>query len=100
MLVDASLANNPAHMAIRSLGLGFGRADEECPRGVHSFTCRGRQVHQVDKGLPNSKIGSEEVVEFFLDIIHRFGVPKSKITNNNTQFRGKKFLKFYDDYHI
>jgi transposase InsO family protein len=39
-------------------------------------------------------------MKFFLNIIHRFGVPNSIITDNGTQFIGKKFLKFCDDYHI
>ena len=37
---------------------------------------------------------------FFTDIIHRFGIPNSIITDNGTQFTGKKFLWFYDDHHI
>ena len=37
---------------------------------------------------------------FFLDIVHRFGVPNSIITDNGTQFTRKKFLLFYDEYHI
>ena len=37
---------------------------------------------------------------FFLDIVHRFGVPNSIITDNGTQFNEKKFLRFYDEYHI
>jgi hypothetical protein len=45
-------------------------------------------------------IKSEQAVEFFLDIIHYMGVPNSIIMNNGTQFMGKEFLKFYDDYHI
>jgi hypothetical protein len=49
---------------------------------------------------PISVIKSERAMEFFLDIIHRFGVPNSIIMDNGTQFTGKKFLKFYDDYHI
>ena len=39
-------------------------------------------------------------MQFFTDIIHRFGVPNSIITDNGTQFTGKKFLEFCDDYHI
>ncbi|XP_025795167.1 uncharacterized protein LOC112875507 [Panicum hallii] len=45
-------------------------------------------------------INSEQAMEFFLDIIHRFGVPNSIITDNGTRFTGKEFLKFCDDYHI
>jgi len=37
---------------------------------------------------------------FFLDIIHRFRVPNSTITDNGTQFTGKKFLQFCDENHI
>ena len=37
---------------------------------------------------------------FFLNIVHRFGVPNSIIMNNDTQFTRKKFLRFYDEYHI
>jgi transposase InsO family protein len=49
---------------------------------------------------PITKIKSEQAVQFFIDIIYRFGVPNSIITDNGTQFTGKKFLKFCDDYHI
>ena len=47
-----------------------------------------------------STIKSEQAVLFFLDIVHRFGVPNSIIMDNGTQFTGKKFLQFYDEYHI
>jgi transposase InsO family protein len=39
-------------------------------------------------------------VAFFTNIIHRFGVPNSIITDNGTQFTGKKFLDFCEDHHI
>jgi transposase InsO family protein len=39
-------------------------------------------------------------VAFFTNIIHRFGVPNSIITDNGTQFTGKKFLDFCKDHHI
>ena len=37
---------------------------------------------------------------FFTDIIHRFGIPNVIITDNGTQFTGKKFLDFCDRHHI
>jgi IS30 family transposase len=49
---------------------------------------------------PIAMIGSEQAVEFFLDIIHRFGIPNSIITDNDMQFTGKKFLKFCDNCRI
>jgi transposase InsO family protein len=39
-------------------------------------------------------------VAFFTNIIHRFGVPNSIITDNGTQFIGRKFLDFCEDHHI
>ena len=49
---------------------------------------------------PIAKIKSEQAVQFFTDIVYRFGVPNSIITDNGTQFTGKKFLRFCDDIHI
>jgi hypothetical protein len=49
---------------------------------------------------PLTSIWSEQAVTFFTNIIHRFGVPNSIITDNGTQFTGKKFLEFCEDHHI
>jgi transposase InsO family protein len=46
------------------------------------------------------QIRYEQAVLFFTDIIHHFRVQNSIITNNDTQFTGKKFLRFCDDHHI
>jgi transposase InsO family protein len=42
----------------------------------------------------------EQAVVFFTNIIHRFGVPNSIITDNGMQFTEKKFLDFCKDHHI
>jgi len=49
---------------------------------------------------PIRNIRSEQAVLFFTDIIHRFGIPNVIITDNGTQFTGKKFLDFCDQNHI
>jgi transposase InsO family protein len=49
---------------------------------------------------PLNNIRSEKAVAFFTNIIHRFGVPNSIITDNGTQFTGRKFLDFCEDHHI
>jgi hypothetical protein len=41
---------------------------------------------------PLTSIGSKQAVAFFTNIIHRFGVSNSIITDNGMQFTGKKFL--------
>jgi hypothetical protein len=49
---------------------------------------------------PLNSISSEQAVAFFTNIIHCFGVPNSIITDNGTQFTGRKFLDFCEDHHI
>jgi hypothetical protein len=49
---------------------------------------------------PIINVRSEEAVSFFTDIIYRFGIPNTIITDNGTQFMEKKFLKFCDDNRI
>jgi hypothetical protein len=44
------------------------------------------------KAKPITRVRSEDAVEFFHDIIYRFGVPNSIITDNGTIFTEKKFL--------
>ena len=49
---------------------------------------------------PITNIRFEQAVLFFTDIIHRFGIPNVIITDNGTQFTGKKLLDFCDQHHI
>jgi transposase InsO family protein len=49
---------------------------------------------------PIIKVRSEEAISFFLDVIYHFSIPNTIITDNGTQFTGKKFLNFCDDNHI
>jgi len=44
---------------------------------------------------PIATIKSEQAVQFFTNIIYRFGVPNSIITDNGTQFTGKPFLELW-----
>ena len=67
-------------MAIRSLGARSGRTSQEGTRGLHTLAYRRRQVYKVVEARPISAIKPEQAVLFFLDIVHRFGVPNSIIT--------------------
>ena len=49
---------------------------------------------------PFISVKSEQAVSFFRDIVHRFGVPNTIITDNGPQFTKKKFLQFCDDFNI
>jgi transposase InsO family protein len=52
------------------------------------------------KVRPITNLGAEQAVTFFTNIIYRFGVPNSIITDNGSQFTGRKFLEFCDKFHI
>jgi hypothetical protein len=49
---------------------------------------------------PLVKIGSKQVVDFIQDIIFRFRVPNSIITDDDTQLIRQKFLDICDDNNI
>lgn len=46
------------------------------------------------------KTTSKQAVEIITNIVHRFGVPNSIITDNDTQFIRKKLIEFCDEHHI
>jgi transposase InsO family protein len=54
----------------------------------------------MDQSSAIVNVRSEEAVSLFTDIIYRFGIPNMIITDNGTQFTGKKFLNFCDDNNI
>jgi transposase InsO family protein len=49
---------------------------------------------------PITDLKAEQAVTFFTNISYRFGVPNSIMTNNGSQFTGRKFLEFCDKFHI
>jgi transposase InsO family protein len=49
---------------------------------------------------PITNLRAEQAVTFFTNIVYRFGVPNSIITDNGSQFTGRKFLEFCDKFHI
>jgi transposase InsO family protein len=49
---------------------------------------------------PITNLRVEQAVMFFTDIIYWFGVPNSIITDNGSQFTGRRFLEFCDKFYI
>jgi transposase InsO family protein len=49
---------------------------------------------------PITNLRADQAVTFFTDIVYRFGVPNSIITDNGSQFTGRRFLEFCDKFHI
>jgi hypothetical protein len=49
---------------------------------------------------PITNLRAEQAVTFFTDIVYHFGVPNSIITDNGSQFMGRRFQEFCDKFHI
>ena len=73
---------------------------QKAPRGFTHLLVAVDKFSKLIEARPIGKIKSEQAVLFFTNIVFRFGVPNSIITDNGTQFTGKKFLTFCDNYHI
>jgi transposase InsO family protein len=81
-------------------GLDLAGPLQKAPRGFTHLLVAIDKFSKWIEVRPLTSIRSEQAVVFFTNIIHRFGVPNSIITDNGTQFTGKKFLDFCKDHHI
>jgi transposase InsO family protein len=72
----------------------------QAPKGFTHLLVAIDKFSKWIEARPIVNVRSEEAVTFFTDIIYRFGIPYTIITDNNTQFTGKKFLNFCDDNNI
>jgi hypothetical protein len=73
---------------------------KKAPEGLTHLLVVANKFTKWVEAKPLAKIGSKEAVDFIQDIIFRFRVPNSIITNNGTQFIGEKFLDFCEDNNI
>jgi hypothetical protein len=72
----------------------------QAPKGFTHLLMAVDKFSNWIEARPIVNVRSEEVVSFFTDIIYRFGIPNTIITDNGTQFTGKKFLNFCNDNNI
>ncbi len=49
---------------------------------------------------PVVTITADKARDFFINTVHRFGVPNRIITNNSTQFTGGVFKDFCEDFGL
>jgi transposase InsO family protein len=52
------------------------------------------------EAMPVVNITQDAAVKFLKSIIYRFGVPKLVLINNETQFKGAKFVRYCADFGI
>jgi hypothetical protein len=92
--------DNTYHLVVCRVGSGPRRSLAEGTRGLHASSGRHRQILQVDRSLTLN----QHRVRAGGGILYKYHpslwVPNSIITENGTQFTGKKFLDFYEDHHI
>jgi hypothetical protein len=50
--------------------------------------------------MPAVNITQEAAAKFLQSMIYRFGVPRRVLTDNVTQFKGAKFIRFCVDFGI
>ena len=93
-------ADDTHHLALCCVGSGPRRPLAEGTRGYTHLLVAIDKFSKWIEVRPLNSIRSEQAVAFFTNIIHRFGVPNSIITDNGTQFTRKKFLDFCEDHHI
>ena len=91
--------NHPHHVAVRRVGAGVGPL-QKAPGGYTHLLVAIDKFSKWIEARPIAQIKSEQAVLFFTNIIHRFGVPNTIITDNGTQFASHKFLTFCNDCHI
>jgi hypothetical protein len=72
----------------------------QAPEGFTHLLMAVDKFSKWIEARPIVNVHSEDAVSFFTDIIYRFVIPNTIITDNDTQFMGKKFLNFCDDNHI
>jgi transposase InsO family protein len=99
-LARSGPANNTHHLVVCCVGSGPRRSLAEGTRGLPHLLVALDKFSKWIEVRPLKSIRSEQAVAFFTNIIHRFGVPNSIITDNDTQFTGTKFLDFCEDHHI
>jgi transposase InsO family protein len=93
-------ANDTHHLAVCCVGLDLVGPLQKAPGDYTHLLVAIDKFSKWIEVRPLNSIRSEQAVAFFTNIIHRFGVSNSIITDNGTQFTGRKFLNFCEDHHI
>jgi hypothetical protein len=93
-------ADHPRHVAFRRVGLDIVGPLRKALGGYTHLLVSIDKFSKWVEVRPITNLRAEQAVTFFTDIVHRFGVPNSIITDNGSQFTGRKFLEFCDKFHI
>ena len=89
--------DHPSFLTLCMLGTGYDWAFQASAKWFPVHICRHRQVLKKIKYKPLVLATTKKAVELFKDIIHRFGLPNSIITDLGTMFTGHHFWDFCED---
>jgi hypothetical protein len=81
-------------------GLGIIGPLRKAPGGYTHLVVTINKFSKWVEVRPITNLRAEQAVTLFTDIIYRFGVPNSIITDYGSQFMGIKFLEFCNKFHI
>jgi hypothetical protein len=76
--------DNTHHLAVCCVGLDLVGPLQKAPRGFSHLLVAIDKFSKWIEVRPLTSIRSEQAVAFFTNIIHRFGIPNSIITDNGT----------------
>ena len=91
-----TVADHTNNVALYNLGARYGRSASTSKRRFYAYLRSGRQVTKWIEAKPVASITAAKAVEFISEIIHRFGVMNTIITDNGTQFTAREFTTFCD----
>ncbi|CAN6381748.1 unnamed protein product [Urochloa humidicola] len=95
-----SLQTIPVTWPFEVWGLDLVGPLKKAPGGYTHLLVAVNKFTKWIEAKPIKRVRSQDAVAFYLDIVHRFGVPNSIITDNGSMFTGNEFLSFCDDYNI
>jgi transposase InsO family protein len=87
-------------MAFHRVGLDIVGPLRKVPGGYTHLLVAINKFSKWVEVRPITNLRVEQAVTFFTDIVYRFGVPNSIITDNGSQFTGRKFMEFCNKFHI
>jgi transposase InsO family protein len=99
-LLTHTLQTIPITWPFAVWGLGIVGPLRKAPGGYTHLLVAIDKFSKWVEVRPITNLRVEQAVTFFTDIIYQFGVPNSIITDNGSQFTGRKFLEFCDKHHI
>ena len=76
--------NHSHYMVVCRMGLNMVGPLQKAPEGYTHLLVAIDKFSKWIEARPINRIKSEQAVLFFTDIIHRFGVPNTIITDNGT----------------